>query len=144
MGSSFRAAVIEPWDRKPKGARVHAAGPVTSALIEYTIKNVLLKEPHGERECYVVSRDLRNSERALGWEIRPLIMGGNLGYPLTLIDKIVMIFIDHVNLEIIRPGPTPEDRVISDIAEEMREFGTRFESVVRAIIAVDDEETKIA
>lgn len=52
--------------------------------------------------------------------------------------KIVMAVVDKVVNDIVRPGPVPEERECYEMAAEMRALVPELESLVIAIIAVEE------
>lgn len=60
---------------------------------------------------------------------------------MSLAKKIVQAVVDRINLEIVRPGPKPEERECYVMAQELRDSSPGLEELVSAILKVEDEET---
>jgi len=54
--------------------------------------------------------------------------------------KIVAVVVDKINHEIIRPGPTPEERECYDVAHEIRDLSPELVELVAAVIQVKEDE----
>jgi hypothetical protein len=52
--------------------------------------------------------------------------------------KIVMALVDKIILEIVRPGPTPEERECYEMAGELRTLVPDLEKLAKQIIDVND------
>ena len=148
MGSSSYARAPTPaYDLKPKGRRVHLASIVAEDLIKWTVDNVIMDPNHlnQERECYEVSAQFREQKSWFLVAVREHVPGSNLARSNgarnkpTLADKIVMVFMDYVNREIIRPGPTPEDRNCRDIRDELYSTQTHLSGLIAQVISVEDK-----
>ena len=148
MGSSTRSSPAKPaYDLKPKGRRVHLAGLVVEDMLKWTVEHVILDRNHlnQERECYEVSEQFREQKSWFLSIVRDHVPGSNparsrgaMNKP-TLADKIVMVFMDYVNREIIRPGPTPEDRNSHDIRDELHLTQTPLTGLIAEVISVEDK-----
>jgi hypothetical protein len=57
---------------------------------------------------------------------------------MDIVDKIVMVFTDHVVNVIVRPGPTPEDRQACDLVTELAAIAPELEALVAAVIVEED------
>lgn len=139
--------VTPPSEKKAKGVRTHLAPQVVDALLADTKEHVICGGEHHEsqeRECYEVSQALRDRTRQLRNRVEEIVPGSALArngttYGLRLSDKVAMVFVDRVNLEIIRPGPTPEDRQACDIAQEIDAIKPGLVELVEAVILVEDQ-----
>lgn len=52
-------------------------------------------------------------------------------------DKIVMVLVDRIVMDLIRPGPKPEERECYEMALELREMIPSLQTLVESILAVD-------
>jgi hypothetical protein len=59
---------------------------------------------------------------------------------MALADKIVMAVVDRIAADIIRPGPTPEERECYVMAQELRDHTTHLKELVVAILKVEKDE----
>ena len=148
MGSSARSIPPTPaYDLKPKGRRVHLASIVVEDMLKWTVENVIMDPNYlgKERECYEVSAQFRDQKSWFKSIVREHVPGSNLARSngpknlATLADKIVMVFMDYVNLTIIRPGPTPEDRNSYDIRDELYLTQTPLTGLIEQVISVEDK-----
>lgn len=57
-----------------------------------------------------------------------------------LADKIVTVCIDTTITQIIRPGPTPEERECYDVANELRAIKDQLVTLVAEVLRISDAE----
>jgi hypothetical protein len=81
-----------------------------------------------DRKKYHAEIDARNDrEKALKEKRRREIAG-----------KIVMILVDKIIIDIVRPGPQPEERECYEMAGEIRSLVSELENLVVKIINVNN------
>jgi hypothetical protein len=56
--------------------------------------------------------------------------------------RIVMVIVDRVCADIIRPGPTPEERECYVVAQELRDIAPELEGLVAGVLKVAAEEPR--
>jgi hypothetical protein len=59
---------------------------------------------------------------------------------MALADKIVMAVVDRIATDIIRPGPTPEERECYVMAQELRDHTSPLRALVSDILKVEEDE----
>lgn len=60
---------------------------------------------------------------------------------IAIADKVVMAVIDKLIADIVRPGPTPEERECYEMAQEIRDMVPELTELVEKIIKVAAEES---
>lgn len=58
---------------------------------------------------------------------------------LDLADKIVMVIIDKIVSDLIRPGPKPEERECYEMAQELRDMGPDIKDLVAQVLKIEQE-----
>lgn len=152
-GSRDYSARVKPIaEQEPKTKRAEFAGRIVEDLLKILNESVLMPESalNKSRECYEVSRDLRREHRAFDYAIRQVLPGSEIRpwvgqkQGMTLAEKINMVFMNHIDTVIIRPGPMPEDRQAHDMVGEAWALQTELTYIVAAIITVDDKARGLA
>ena len=59
---------------------------------------------------------------------------------MALADKIVMVVVDRIAADIIRPGPKPEERECYVMAQELRDHTAHLKELVAAILKIEEDE----
>lgn len=59
---------------------------------------------------------------------------------MALANKIVMVIVDQISANIIRPGPTPEERECYVMAQELRDSAESLRLLVAEVIRIDQKE----
>jgi|SRR5579859_3295782 len=60
---------------------------------------------------------------------------------LDLADKIVMVVIDKIVSDLIRPGPKPEERECYEMAQELRDMTTELKCLVAQVLNIEKAPT---
>lgn len=59
---------------------------------------------------------------------------------MALADKIVMVIVDRIAADIIRPGPKPEERECYVMAQELRDHTRHLSELVSAVLKIEEDE----
>ena len=148
MGNSYSTPSPTPPSLKPpKGRRVHIASVIAEDMIKLVNEQVI-KDPSylgKERECYEVSAQMHEKRNSMLRIVHDNLPGSQLPRSkvarnrVTLAEKIVAVVQMHIDVRIIRPGPTPEDRSSFDMADELWLEQTPLTELIAAVIQVEDE-----
>lgn len=58
---------------------------------------------------------------------------------LDLADKLVMVIVDKIVTDLIRPGPNPEERECYDVAQELRDMAPALKTLVAQVLNVEQK-----
>jgi hypothetical protein len=59
---------------------------------------------------------------------------------MELADKLVMVIVDRIVTDLIRPGPKPEERECYEVAQELRDMGPTLRALVIDVLNIEKPE----